>query len=81
MCLRDDGPRRASALPAPAELQDSVEKSIDRALDKRPDLIAKVAALRATRPGVIAEPDTDFVMWCSLIHVTAIRRKSEMLAS
>ena len=30
---------------------------------------------------VIAEPDTDFAMWCSLIHVTAIRRKGEMLAT
>src|SRR5262249_14148407 len=28
-----------SALPAPAELQDTVEKAIDRALEKRPDLI------------------------------------------
>jgi hypothetical protein len=27
---------------------------------------------------VIAEPETDFVMWCSLIHVTAVRRKGEM---
>jgi len=37
-----------SALPAAATLQDSVEKAIDRALEKRPDLIAKVAALRAS---------------------------------
>jgi outer membrane protein len=37
-----------SALPAPADLQDSVEKTIDRALEKRPDLIARVAALRAS---------------------------------
>src|SRR5262245_60451184 len=37
-----------SALPPPPELQDSVEKTIDRALEKRPDLIAKVAALRAS---------------------------------
>jgi outer membrane protein TolC len=37
-----------SALPPPAELQDSVEKAIDRALDKRPDLIARVAGLRAS---------------------------------
>ena len=37
-----------SALPPPAELQDSVEKTIDRALEKRPDLIARVAALRAS---------------------------------
>ncbi len=37
-----------SALPPSAELQDSVEKTIDRALEKRPDLIARVAALRAS---------------------------------
>jgi outer membrane protein len=36
-----------SALAPAAELQDSVEKVIDRALEKRPDLIARVAALRA----------------------------------
>jgi outer membrane protein len=41
-----------SALPAPAELQDTVEKTIDRALEKRPDLIAKVAALRASEAEV-----------------------------
>jgi outer membrane protein TolC len=37
----------ASALPAPAALEDSVEKVIDRALERRPDLIARVAAVRA----------------------------------
>src|SRR5215510_14822551 len=37
-----------SALPPPGELQDSVEKTIDRALENRPDLIARVAALRAS---------------------------------
>jgi outer membrane protein len=37
-----------SALPPPADLQDTVEKTIDRALEKRPDLIARVAALRAS---------------------------------
>ena len=36
-----------SALPPPAALEDSVEKVIDQALERRPDLIAKVAALRA----------------------------------
>ena len=41
-----------SALPAPAELQDSVENTIDRALEKRPDLIARVAALRASEAEV-----------------------------
>jgi outer membrane protein len=35
-----------SALPQPAALEDSVDKVIDQALDRRPDLIAKVAALR-----------------------------------
>jgi len=37
-----------SALPPSAELQDTVEQTIDRALEKRPDLIARVAALRAS---------------------------------
>jgi outer membrane protein TolC len=41
-----------SALPAPVELQDSVENTIDRALEKRPDLIARVAALRASEAEV-----------------------------
>jgi len=35
-----------SMLPAPAALEDSVDRVIDRALEKRPDLIAKVAAVR-----------------------------------
>jgi outer membrane protein len=35
-----------SALPAPAALEDSVDKVIDQALERRPDLIAKVATLR-----------------------------------
>ncbi len=35
-----------SALPKPAALEASVEKVIDQALDRRPDLIAKVATLR-----------------------------------
>lgn len=35
-----------SALPPPAALEDSVDKVIDQALDRRPDLIAKVAVLR-----------------------------------
>ena len=37
----------ASALPAPAALEQSVEKVIDRAFEQRPDLIARVAALRS----------------------------------
>jgi outer membrane protein len=41
-----------SELPPPAELQDSVEKTIDRALEQRPDLIARVAALRASEAEV-----------------------------
>ena len=36
-----------SKLPPPAALEESVEKVIDQALDKRPDLIAKVAKLRS----------------------------------
>ena len=35
-----------SALPPPAAIEDSVEKVIDQTLERRPDLIAKVAALR-----------------------------------
>jgi len=41
-----------SVLPPPAELQETVEKTIDRALEKRPDLIARVAALRASEAEV-----------------------------
>jgi outer membrane protein TolC len=36
-----------SALPPPAALEDSVDKVIERALEQRPDLIAKVAVVRA----------------------------------
>ena len=36
-----------SALPPPAALEDSVDKVIERALETRPDLIAKVAVVRA----------------------------------
>jgi outer membrane protein len=35
-----------SALPPPAAIGDSADKVIDQALERRPDLIAKVAALR-----------------------------------
>jgi len=35
-----------SDLPAPAALEDSADKVIDQALENRPDLIAKVAAVR-----------------------------------
>jgi outer membrane protein TolC len=41
-----------SALPAPAALEASVDKVIERALEKRPDLIAKVALLRAKEADV-----------------------------
>jgi len=41
-----------SALPPAAALQDSVEATIDRALENRPDLIARVAALRASEAEV-----------------------------
>ena len=36
-----------SRLPLPNHLEDTVEQFIDRTLDQRPDLLAKVAALRA----------------------------------
>jgi outer membrane protein len=36
-----------SELPPPAALEDSVDKVIEQALEKRPDLIAKVAVVRA----------------------------------
>jgi len=41
-----------SALPAPAALEDSAEKVIDKALERRPDLIARVAAVRASEAEV-----------------------------
>jgi len=41
-----------SNLPAGTDLQESVEKTIDRALEKRPDLLARVAALRASEADV-----------------------------
>jgi len=41
-----------SALPPPAALESSVEKVIDKALENRPDLIAKVAVLRAKEAAV-----------------------------
>ena len=41
-----------SSLPPPAALEDSVDKVIDQALENRPDLIAKVAALRAKEADV-----------------------------
>src|SRR5262249_57148430 len=36
-----------SALPPPSALEASVDRVIDQALERRPDLIAKVAAVRA----------------------------------
>jgi outer membrane protein TolC len=42
----------ASTLPAPAALEDSAEKVIDKALEGRPDLIARVATLRAAEAEV-----------------------------
>jgi outer membrane protein TolC len=41
-----------SALPPPAALEESVDKVIDQALDRRPDLIAKVAVLRGKEADV-----------------------------
>lgn len=69
--------------------------AIRRSLDKRPFEPLEVQlssgqvyeirhpenALVLKNALVIAEPETDFVMWSSLIHVTAIRRKGEMLAT
>ena len=41
-----------SALPPPAALESSVEQVIDKALERRPDLIARVAAVRAAEAEV-----------------------------
>jgi outer membrane protein len=41
-----------SALALPPTLEDSVERTIDRALDQRPDLIAKVALVREKEAAV-----------------------------
>jgi outer membrane protein TolC len=41
-----------AVLPAPAALEDSVDKVIDRALEQRPDLIARVAEVRAKEAAV-----------------------------
>jgi len=41
-----------SALAMPAALEDSVERTIDRALEQRPDLIAKVAIVREKEAAV-----------------------------
>ncbi len=41
-----------SALPTPAALEESVERVIDHAFERRPDLIARVAALRAKEADV-----------------------------
>ena len=41
-----------SALALPAALEDSIERTIDRALEQRPDLIAKVALVREKEAAV-----------------------------
>jgi outer membrane protein TolC len=41
-----------ATLPAPAALEDSVDRVIDRALEQRPDLIARVAEIRAKEAAV-----------------------------
>ena len=41
-----------SALPPPVALEDSVDKVIEQALERRPDLIAKVAVVRAKEADV-----------------------------
>src|SRR6185436_664840 len=43
-----------SALPPPAALEDSADKVIDQTLERRPDLIAKVAGLRGKEAEVRA---------------------------
>src|SRR5262245_5298724 len=54
-----------SALPPPPALEDSVEKVIDQALERRPDLIAKVAAL----PGKEAEVRRARAAYCPTLSL------------
>lgn len=54
------------ALPPPAALEDSVEKAIDQALNKRPDLIAKVAALRG-KEAEVRRARSDYFPTLSLV--------------
>jgi len=55
-----------SALPPPAALEDSVDKVIDKALEGRPDLIAKVAALRA-KEAEVRKARADYFPTLSLV--------------
>ena len=48
-----------SKLPLPAELEASVEKIVDQALDQRPDLMARLAELRA-REAEVKKARADF---------------------
>ncbi len=57
-----------SALPPPAALEDSVEKVIDQALERRPDLIAKVAALRA-KEAEVRRARADYFPTLSLVTI------------
>jgi outer membrane protein TolC len=58
------------ALPAPGTLEDSVEKVIEQALEKRPDLIAKVAVVRARRPKCV-KPGPPIFRRCPLSVMSA----------
>jgi outer membrane protein TolC len=55
-----------SALPSPAAIEDSVERVIDRALERRPDLIAKVAELRA-KEAKVREARAEYYPTLSLV--------------
>ena len=55
-----------SALPLPVALEDSVDKVIDQALERRPDLIAKVAALRQ-KEAEVRKARTDYFPTLSLV--------------
>lgn len=54
-----------SKLPLPAELEASVEKIVDQALDQRPDLMARLAELRA-REAEVKKARADFLPKISL---------------
>ena len=62
-----------SALPPPAAIEDSVDKVIDQTLERRPDLIAKVAALRGKEAEVRRAraayfPTLSLVIQCQHAH-------------
>jgi len=55
-----------SRLPLPTHLEDTVEKFIDRTLEQRPDLLARVAVLRE-REAEIKRAKSDYLPTLSLI--------------